>query len=302
MTSINSFFTSVYARQYTTQLFTGSDAQASSSSSSGGYYTQQGDYDGYSSASERALARISEILNGLSADGSSSSETPDVEESNGYITTATGTSGDDELTFKSVGLYNVDAGDGDDTLTVKSDAISNLEGGAGSDQLNLTSTTAMDVYGGEGDDVINYSGKFAKDFDGGDGDDTMRVSAKTVMGLTGGAGDDTIEVTGENLSLSGGTGDDTIKITNEGDRAAVYNYAAGDGSDSIETDGPLKINFTFGYTADDLTVTTEGTTLTVKGADGDAIKVTLTNGQDASDYSLGIEDGVLTLSLGRSEK
>ncbi len=298
MTSINSFFTSAYARQFATQLFTRNDAGAASSSHTSNTFTQNAERDGYSSASERALARISEILNGLNEDSAPATDKPSVEETNGYITSAKGTSGDDELTFKSVGLYNVDAGDGDDTLTVKSHAITDLEAGAGNDTLNLTSSSAMDISGGEGDDVINYSGQFAQNFDGGEGDDTMRVDARAILGLTGGAGNDTIEVTGERISISGGTGDDTVRITNEGDRPAVYNYAAGDGSDTIETNGPLKINFTFGYTMDDLSVSTEGSVLTVKGADGDALQVILTNGQDASDYKFGIENGVLTLSLG----
>ena len=208
MSTINSFFTSAYARQYATQLFTKSDVgTAASSNNFGKTNFSSPDYGGYSSASERALARISEILSGLHESGSADDQA-DVQETDGYITTAKGTSSADELTFKSVGLYNVDAGDGDDTLTVKSGSISNVEGGAGDDKLNLTSDTAMDVSGGEGDDVINYSGKFAKDFDGGAGNDTVRVNAKTIMGLTGGDGNDTIEVTGERISLSGGKGDE----------------------------------------------------------------------------------------------
>ncbi|MCO6186531.1 RTX toxin [Rhizobium sp. L1K21] len=297
MTSVNAFFSSAYARQYATQLFTKADAPSNAAASTGHFAYVDRSAEGYASATDRAMARIAEILNGLNDDGDDTGS-PRVDETSGYITAATGTSGDDTLTFKSVGLYNVDAGDGDDTVTVKTGAISNLNGGAGSDKLNLTAETAMDVSGGDGDDVINFSGSFAKDFDGGAGDDTLRVNAKTVMGVTGGDGNDTIEVTGERISLSGGTGDDTITITNKGEKAAEYNYAAGDGSDKISTDGPLKINFTFGYTANDLTISTEGTTLTVKGANGDAIAVTLTNGSDPSAYEFGVEDGVLTLSIG----
>ncbi len=300
MSGISSFFTSAYAQQYATQLFTKSNAApvAPSTNSNNPTYADPSQYDGQTSAADRAFARIAEILNGLAEPESGSTGKPEVQETAGYITQARGTSGDDELTFKSVGLYNVEAGDGDDTVTVKSGAITGLDAGEGSDKLNLTSTTAMDVSGGAGDDVINYSGDFAQNFDGGDGDDTLRVNAKTVLGLTGGEGNDTLEVTGERISVAGGAGDDTVTIKNTGERAAEYNYAAGDGSDTIETDGPIKINFTFGYTANDLTVSTEGSTLTVKGADGDAIAVTLTNGQDAGNYSFGIENGVLTLSLG----
>ncbi len=299
MTAINSFFTNAYSTQYASQLFTKSSALNTSSSLSNtqSAYNSQGEFDGYSSTSQRALARITEIITGLgeSADGT---DTPQVEETAGHITSASGTSEGDELTFKSSSLFNVDTGGGDDTVTVKSGSISNIDAGDGNDTLNMTADTAMDVAGGEGDDTINFTGNFVKGVEGGEGDDTLRISAQTIMDILGGAGNDTIIAEGERIALSGGTGDDTITITNTGERAASYDFALGDGSDTIKTDGALNVRFTFGYVASDLEIAAEGNKLSVSGLNGDKIEITLAEGQDAADYTLGVTDGVLTLAVG----
>jgi hypothetical protein len=75
-----------------------------------------------------------------------------------------------------------------------------------------------------------------------------------------------------NSTATGGTGNDTIRVLGDG---STVNFAKGDGQDSIwigKTDNTSWANTTVnisGYSADDATVTQNGTTFTVtfKGSD-----------------------------------
>ncbi|MCC1495138.1 Hint domain-containing protein, partial [Cognatishimia sp. F0-27] len=111
----------------------------------------------------------------------------------------------------------IDGGDGDDVLTTGL-GQDTLIGGAGNDTL-MNSDGDDSLVGGAGNDSIVATGG-NDTLEGGDGNDTMDGGADDDS-LEGGAGDDLIE---------GGEGDD---ILSGGDGSDTFNYAPGDGNDTI---------------------------------------------------------------------
>lgn len=286
MTSINSFYRDPNAAANATRLFSNVTTQASQANPSfQSPLTVQSpktsDEDMGFTAGQRALARIIEIL---TLGDSATKDQASVSESNGYITNASGTQGDDTLTFTGRGLYNVDTGNGDDNVIAKSALIAGVSLGDGKDSLKASGSLIADVDGGAGNDDIQLTGSLIMNVSGGDGDDTIKASGKALIGIDGGDGNDTMYLEGARIFASGGKGNDTVTIhqTDKANGIAEYAFAAGDGQDTIATDGPLSLRFK-GYNASDLTISRDKDNLviTMKGSD-DKITVSLRDANNAA--------------------
>lgn len=296
MTSINSFYRDPNAVANATQLFSKVKTQAPQDTPT--FQSPKTSDDGMSlSSGQRALARIIEIL---SLGDSATKDQANVSESIGYITGVNGTEGDDTQTFTGRGVYNVDTGKGDDSVIAKSALIAGVSLGDGKDSLKASGGLIADVDGGAGNDDIQLTGSLIMNVSGGDGDDTIKASGKALIGIDGGAGNDTMYLEGARIFASGGKGNDTLTIhqTNKESGVAEYAFAAGDGQDTIATDGPLSLRFS-GYNASDLTVSRDKNNLviTMKGSE-DKITVNLSdaNKSDAR-YQFVSDNGQTVLKI-----
>ncbi|MBB4955866.1 hypothetical protein H4S14_003908 [Agrobacterium vitis] len=299
MTSINSFYRDPNAVAYATQLFSSAKAQASQSSTAANSFDTNAT-DGGSTSSQRALARIIEIL---SLGDSATADQASVSESIGYITGVSGTEGDDSLTFTGRAVYNVETGNGDDALIAKSAAIVGVALGEGADSLKASGSLIADIDGGADKDDIQLTGTLIMNVTGGAGDDSIKASGQSLVGVDGGDGNDTMYLEGSRIFASGGKGNDTVTIHQTGGQNAIaeYAFAAGDGQDTIATDGPLSIRLS-GYNESDLTITSANNSLTIQmnGSD-DKMTVSL-DGTDntnaaALNYAVVTENGHTVLKI-----
>jgi hypothetical protein len=292
MTSINSFYRDPNAVANATRLFSNVKAQAPQANpgfSNPGFQNSQKSDEGMSlSSGQRALARIIEIL---SLGDSATKDQANVSESIGYITGVNGTEGDDKLTFTGRGVYNVETGSGDDSVIAKSALIAGVSLGDGKDSLKASGGLIADVDGGAGNDDIQLTGSLIMNVTGGNGDDTIKAAGKALIGIDGGDGNDTMYLEGARIFASGGKGNDSITIhqTDKEHGIAEYAFAAGDGQDTIATDGPLSLRLS-GYKASDLTVSRDQNNLviTMKGSD-DKITVSLGDGNKAGSAEMNFQ-------------
>ncbi|MVA70670.1 RTX toxin [Agrobacterium vitis] len=298
MSTINSFYRDPNAVAYASQLFSGSSpAKPTATTNTGHSQSDRGTVS--DSAGQRALARIIEILS--LGDGGSADQA-DVSESLGYITSVTGTDGNDSLTFTGRGVYQVETGNGDDSLVAKSAAMAGIALDDGKDSLKASATLLSEIDGGAGDDDIQLTGSLIMTVTGGDGNDTIKASGDTLANIDGGAGDDTMYLEGSRIFASGGTGNDTVTIhqTPGSNSVAEYAFAAGDGQDTITTDGPLALQLG-GFQQGDITVTASTHSLILTFA-GSSDKMTVTfDGAAAKgstpSFAFANQDGHLTLQI-----
>lgn len=299
MTSINSFYRDPNAVAYATQLFSAAKPQSLSATSQSQLATSNTE-GAQTTSSQRALARIIEIL---SLGDSTTADQANVSESMGYITGVTGTESNDTLTFTGRAVYNVETGNGDDTIIAKSAAIAGVGLGDGKDSLKATAALISDIDGGAGNDDIQLTGSLLMNVTGGAGDDTIKASGQSLIGIDGGDGNDTMYLEGSRIFASGGKGNDTVTIHQTGgdNSVAEYAFAAGDGQDTLSTDGPLSLRLT-GYKESDLTVTATNNRLiiTMKGSD-DKITLSLDGaqqaGKSAPSYQFASDNGQLILKI-----
>lgn len=298
MSTINSFYRDPNAVAYASQLFTSARPAAvtAKSLSHSGTAFEDGSVQ---SSSQRALARIIEIL---SLGGDDSVTEAKVTDSLGYITQASGSEGDDNLTLTGRAIYQVETGAGDDTVMAKTSAMSGVALGDGKDTLKASAALLTDIDGGAGDDDLQLTGALIMNVAGGDGNDSIKLSGQTLTGIDGGAGDDTMYLEGNRIFASGGKGNDTVTIhqTGKDNGIAEYAFAAGDGEDTITTDGPLALKLA-GYLQGDVTISSKGNTMTVSFA-GSTDKLTITlEGMDAKGgaptYAFSNDNGRLTLTI-----
>lgn len=299
MTSINSFYRDPNAVAYATQLF--SSAKPPSSPASAPYQAPSLGSEGtQTTSSQRALAKIIEIL---SLGDDATADQANVSESMGYITGVTGTEGDETLTFTGRAVYNVETGNGNDSVIAKSAAVVGMALGDGKDNLKASGSLISDIDGGAGDDDIQLTGSLIMNVTGGAGDDTIKASGQSLIGIDGGDGNDTMYLEGNRIFASGGKGNDTVTIhqTGSDNSIAEYAFAAGDGQDTISTDGPLSLRLS-DYKESDLTVTmgNNGLTITMKGSD-DKITVSLDgskqNDNTTPTYQFASDNGQLVLKI-----
>lgn len=299
MTSINSFYRDPNAVAYATQLFSSAKPQSLSAASQSQLATSNTE-GAQTTSSQRALARIIEIL---SLGDSTAADQANVSESMGYITGVSGTESNDTLTFTGRAVYNVETGNGDDSVIAKSAAIAGVGLGDGKDSLKATAALISDIDGGAGDDDIQLTGSLLMNVTGGAGDDTIKASGQSLIGIDGGDGNDTMYLEGNRIFASGGKGNDTVTIHQTGgdNSVAEYAFAAGDGQDTLSTDGPLSLRLT-GYKESDLTVTATNNRLiiTMKGSD-DKITLSLDStqqaGKSAPSYQFASDNGQLILKI-----
>ncbi|WP_145634734.1 RTX toxin [Neorhizobium alkalisoli] len=297
-TITNAFYRNANAASYASVLFTGSASTAAASTARQSVSSSESE-TGVSTAAQKALARITEILalgNGTADDGAGVSETY------GYITSATGTEDDDKLTLTGRAVSNLTSGGGDDTVMIKSDTVSNIDSGEGNDTLQIKGELINDIQAGSGDDKIELAAKLVLDVSGGDGNDDIKVSGDTLINIDGGDGDDRMYLEGNRIFASGGAGNDTVTIHQTGkDSVAEYTFGKGDGQDTVASDGSLSVRFD-GYTEDDLSISVIGNVLTarVKGSD-DKISVTLANealNDGKLTYAFAMDQGQTVLKIG----
>jgi hypothetical protein len=280
MTSINSFYRDPNAVANATQLFSSVKTEVAQSNTT--FQRPKSADDGMSlSSGQRALSRIIEIL---SLGDSAPTDQASVSESIGYITGVSGTAGEDTLTFTGRGVYNVDTGNGNDSVIAKSAAIAGVSLGDGKDSLKASGGLIADIDGGAGDDDIQLTGALIMNVAGGDGDDSIKASGQALIGIDGGNGNDTMYLEGTRIFASGGNGNDVVTIhqTDKEHGIADYAFAAGDGQDTITTDGPLSIRFS-GYQQSDLTISQKDNNLiiTMKGSE-DKITLSLDDGSNTN--------------------
>lgn len=301
MTSINSFYRDPNAVAYATQLF--SSAKSQSSPASSPYQAPSTGSEGtQTTSSQRALAKIIEIL---SLGDSTTANQANVSESMGYITGVTGTEGDDTLTFTGRAVYNVETGTGNDSVIAKSAGVVGLALGDGKDSLKASGSLISDIDGGADNDDIQLTGSLIMNVTGGAGDDSIKASGQSLIGIDGGDGNDSMYLEGSRIFASGGKGNDTVTIhqTGSDNSIAEYAFAAGDGQDTISTDGPLSLRLS-GYQESDLSVTTANNSLiiTMKGSE-DKITVSLDgtqqDGKTAPIYQFASDNGQLILKISR---
>ena len=137
----------------------------------------------------------------------------------------TGSSGNNVLIGNS-GNNTLDSGSGNDTVD-GGDGNDSLLGGSGNDTL----------LGGLGTDTLN-AGSGNDSLNGGDGTDTLDGGSGDDQ-LLGGAGNDTLTGGSGADQFTGGTGNDTLMGGSGND---LYNFARGDGQDTISDTDPFSGN------------------------------------------------------------
>ncbi|HBF28161.1 RTX toxin [Rhizobium sp.] len=299
MTWINSFYRDPNAVAYATQLFSGIKTPSVTTHSP--YQTSSADtQDTQNTAGQRALAKIIEILS--LGDGSTTTQA-NVSESIGNITGANGTDGSDTLTLTGRTIYNVETSGGDDSVIAKSAAIAGVALGDDKDSLKASASLISDIDGGAGNDDIQLTGSLIMNVTGGTGDDTIKASGHSLIGIDGGDGNDTMYLEGNRIFASGDKGNDTVTIHQTGGNNSIAEYAftAGDGQDTVSTDGPLSLRPS-GYKEGDLSITTtkNSLTITMKGSD-DRITVSLAGSKQSGNatptYQFASDNGQLILKI-----
>ena len=157
------------------------------------------------------------------------------------------TEGDDSYTNTTANTV-LSALGGNDTIKNSASKV-NIYAGADNDRISNTGVS-LTAYGGTGDDSIYNSGDYSY-IDLGDGADSMyaydndNVTVFAGAGndvisgsffssrIYGGAGSDKISVTSGYNTIDGGAGNDTIYGVSNSSLGALYQYAYGDGFDSI---------------------------------------------------------------------
>ncbi len=167
---------------------------------------------------------------------------------------------DNDSVFNEGANSYISLGDGNDDFENYADAVK-ASGGAGADYFyndgedsTLLGGMGNDEFvnygdynylsGGAGNDTIYSSGTCAI-LNGGDGKDYLYNEGVSVS-IVGGSGNDSIHNEGNRITIAGGVGNDSI--VNSGGKHIVYQFAAGDGKDSIagfNTTSTLKV--TGGY-------------------------------------------------------
>ncbi len=302
MTVINSFYRNPNALSYATQLFSASSSVRTDAAATSSWSRQDDETPFTETTGQKALARIVEIL---ALRDAATEEGASVDETLGYITGGKGTEGEDKLTFDARSVYNIDSGAGDDTVTAKAAALASISTGAGNDSLSASASFISDVDAGEGDDTLKLTGQLVMNVTGGDGKDALTVAGEALIGIDGGAGDDAMTLEGTRIFASGGAGNDTVSIKRTDMKAdnaiAEYGFARGDGEDTINTNGSLKLRFA-GYDEKDVTISVDGNTLTATFAGtSDRISVTLDqpalSGQGLT-YGFAYDQGRTVLTIG----
>ena len=171
--------------------------------------------------------------------------------SGGKYVTVQGLGGNDSIYNLSRTITEWDDDAGYVTVTITSDNTT-IEGGDGNDYVE-NNASVVAIYGGAGNDSIDNSGENVT-IDGGAGSDSVENTADNVtidagasndyifngnsnvkggsnVKISGKAGKDSIISSGDNVTIDGGTGDDSI--SNFGANV-LFNYASGDGNDTIE--------------------------------------------------------------------
>ena len=213
-------------------------------------------------------------------------EGDDIIYTGGEYATVTGDAGNDKLYATSLANHAViDGGIGDDLISVRGSALS-ISGGEGNDTVRDYGANNT-ISGADGDDLISVIGSNAY-ADGGAGNDsvyaTSLASALTIAGgagndfirnygakvsITGGDGNDVIQnIISANVTVRGGTGDDSIN--NSSSPNALFEYAIGDGNDTIagfDATATLKI----GNGNDTYTKAVKGANLILTVGDGSII-------------------------------
>ena len=130
-----------------------------------------------------------------------------------------GNSGDDIIqsisySFSESSNVTINGNEGNDTITNFS-SKSFIDGGSGNDSITSTAlvNSQSTLLGGSGDDIIDFTEKDSS-ISGGDGNDTIKTN-----------------FTSNKNTINGGKGNDYINL--EYNSATVFQYASGDGNDTI---------------------------------------------------------------------
>ncbi|THV25691.1 RTX toxin [Peteryoungia ipomoeae] len=299
MTTINSFYRNPNAASYMMQLFTASPSQAPVREAIRSVQSQSVPSE---TAGQRALSRIIEIL---ALRDAPLAQEPAVDGSLGHITAASGSDGDDKMTFSSRSVFGVETGAGADLVTAKAAYLASVSLGEGADTLRASGSFIDAIELDVGDDVAELSARLIMNVSGGDGDDQITAAGYALIGIDGGDGADKLTLEGTRIFASGGRGDDTVVFkrtdTSADNAIAEYAFARGDGRDKIASNGALTIRFD-GYSERDVQIVVQGETLTASFAGSqDALSVTLDKGAlkgGALPYSFGLQDGQTILRIG----
>lgn len=195
-----------------------------------------------------------------------------------------GDDGNDYFSIASSAKNNtINGGKGNESIYI-SEKVSNntIDTGAGNDLIYSKGSNLV-IKGGDGDDTINNESTAAT-IDAGAGDDLVQLyshdSNAQNSTVTAGAGNDSIYIGGENLSVSAADGDDYTHIYAYAKKVTVYSgagndtiyseskngflfqYASGDGNDSIK-----------GFSSKDTLNITSGSYSTTKSGSSVIVKV-----------------------------
>lgn len=228
-------------------------------------------------------------VSSTTVNGTSGNDT--IKNSGSYVTINAG-AGNDSVYSEKGNHVTINGQDGDDTLTNMYYRYVSMAGGIGNDVI-FNSSDDVTISGGEGADSIVIPNAYA-DFvtiDGGSDADTIKAYGGSI---NGGAGNDRISIgsySNSTLSLSygatikGGTGNDTIYSTSP--EGHLYQYAAGDGYDSILN---YKSSDTISLGGGYYTRSTVGTNVIVSMVSGGAMTL-----DGASNKTLNITGGTYTV-------
>jgi len=246
-----------------------------------------------------------------------------------YMNQIDGGAGNDTITANPNLLFTVlNGGDGNDTIT----AATRIHGGAGDDIIHVLHsniraqvsgddgndtidclTSAGDVVGGAGNDSITCGGGFDT-LNGGDGNDTLNGGGGTDT-LISGNGDDILTGGQGNDLFIVGDGNDTITDLSTGDQLQIR---AGFSPDSIQqignnvviglSDGhqltiqnttvaALKSALKTQITANDVTLSPDGGTIYVSGADGNVYAYSAESGDLLHAWHVGESLGGIDVSF-----
>ena len=158
----------------------------------------------------------------------------------------------------------INAGEGNDYISNQAMNVT-INAGAGNDTIsNWSSATHLKINAGAGDDHIENTNGDNSTINGGSGNDVIYSGGKNLT-VSGGTGNDDISI-GGNSTISGGKDNDLIVSVGDYDKYSLFEYAAGDGNDTIQG---------FGAT-DTLTITGGKYSAAKKGKD---IIVTVSKGK-----------------------
>ena len=181
--------------------------------------------------------------------------------------------GDDNFAINAALARRIYTGFGDDSISINADKVARIRSGAGDDIVNIEADSVRRINTGAGDDRLTIDADHAARIDTGAGDDEVTIDADTITRLNTGGGDDVLTLTANTIRrVDAGAGDDVITLDAD-DAAIAFSKGGGEDAINISSVGALAIDIdgALAASSEDMTVETDGDTVTLSFASGESL-------------------------------